>query len=102
MRRVLILGAGTAGTMVANKLSEKLDDGWAITIVDQDETHYYQPGYLFIPFGIYSPSDVVKPKVDFLPPRAEIVVGEIDLIEADDNRDVMADVGACLGRLFAT
>ncbi len=91
MRRVLILGAGTAGTMVANKLSEKLDDGWSITIVDQDETHYYQPGYLFIPFGIYSPSDVVKPKVDFLPPRAEIVVGEIDLIEADDNRVKLGD-----------
>ena len=87
MRRVLILGAGTAGTMVANKLSEKLDDDWTITIVDQDETHHYQPGYLFIPFGIYQPSDVVKPKVDFLPPRAEVVTAEIDLIEVvlDDH-----------------
>ena len=91
MRRVLILGAGTAGTMVANKLSEKLDDDWTITVVDQDETHYYQPGYLFIPFGIYSPSDVVKPKVDFLPPRVEMIMAEIDLIEPDDNRVKLAD-----------
>ena len=91
MRRVLILGAGTAGTMVANKLSEKLDDDWAITVVDQDETHHYQPGYLFIPFGIYRPSDVVKPKADFLPPRAEAVTGEIDLIEPAENQVRLAD-----------
>ena len=91
MRRVLILGAGTAGTMVANKLSEKLDDDWAITVVDQDETHHYQPGYLFIPFGIYRPSDVVKPKADFLPPRAEAVTAEIDLIEPAENQVRLAD-----------
>ena len=91
MKRVLILGAGTAGTMVANKLSERLDDDWSLTIVDQDETHYYQPGFLFIPFGIYSPDDVVKPKIDFLPPRAEVVNGTIDLIEPADNRVKLAD-----------
>ena len=91
MKRVLILGAGTAGTMVANKLSERLGDDWTLTIVDQDETHYYQPGFLFIPFGIYSPDDVVKPKADFLPPRADVVHGEIELIEPADNRVKLAD-----------
>ena len=54
MKKLLILGAGTAGTIVANKLSHVLSrDEWNITIVDQNETHYYQPGFLFIPFGIY-------------------------------------------------
>ena len=91
MKRVLILGAGTAGTMVANKLSDRLDGDWKLTIVDQDETHYYQPGFLFIPFGIYTPADVVKPKADFLPPRAEMINGSIDLIEPADNRVKLAD-----------
>ncbi|MDJ0791179.1 MAG: FAD/NAD(P)-binding oxidoreductase [Acidimicrobiia bacterium] len=86
MKRVLILGAGTAGTMVANKLSERLGDDWAITIVDQDETHHYQPGYLFIPFGIYRPEDVVKPKADFLPARADTIHAAIDLIEPAENQ----------------
>ena len=54
MKRLLILGGGTAGTMVANRLSHELEDDWKITVVDADETHYYQPGFLFIPFGIYS------------------------------------------------
>ena len=53
---LLILGAGTAGTILANRLARSLDDGWNITIVDRDDEHHYQPGYLFIPFGKYKPS----------------------------------------------
>ena len=54
MKELLILGAGTAGTMMANKLNNALDpEEWRITIVDQFKTHYYQPGFLFIPFNIY-------------------------------------------------
>jgi sulfide:quinone oxidoreductase len=87
MKTFLILGAGTAGTMVANKMAESLDpDEWKIIIVDQEETHYYQPGFLFIPFGIYSPSDVVKPKRDFIPHNVEFVLSKIELIEPDSNR----------------
>ena len=56
MKRLLVLGAGTAGTMVVNKLRPRLDPAeWQITIVDQNACHHYQPGYLFIPFGIYRP-----------------------------------------------
>ena len=66
MKRLLVLGAGTAGTMAVNKLRPQLDPGeWHITIVDEDENHYYQPGFLFIPFGIYSRRDVVKPTAAF-------------------------------------
>lgn len=87
MKKLLILGAGTAGTMVANKLRHALDrDEWKITIVDQDETHYYQPGFLFIPFEIYSKNDVIKPKRDFIPAGVEMIVSEIELIEPEHNR----------------
>ena len=68
MRKLLVLGAGTAGTMVVNHLRPRLDpDEWVITIVDEDETHYYQPGFLFIPFGAYTRTDVVRPKERFIP-----------------------------------
>jgi sulfide:quinone oxidoreductase len=87
MKTFLILGGGTAGTMVANKMRQHLDqDEWKIIVVDQDENHYYQPGFLFIPFGIYSPADVVKPKRDFYPPNVEFVLSPIELIEPDKNR----------------
>jgi sulfide:quinone oxidoreductase len=62
MKKLVILGAGTAGTMMLNKLHNVLDKNeWQITIVDQHETHYYQPGFLFIPFDIYTKKDVIKP-----------------------------------------
>ena len=87
MKKLLILGAGTAGTMVANKLSHVLSrDEWQITIVDQNETHYYQPGFLFMPFGIYGENDVIKPKRDFIPPGVEMIMSEIELIEPEENR----------------
>jgi sulfide:quinone oxidoreductase len=87
MKNLLILGAGTAGTMVANRLHRLLDpDEWKITIVDQNETHYYQPGLLFIPFGMYSKNDVVKPKRDFIPAGVEMIMSGVDLIEPEHNR----------------
>ncbi|MBG7609587.1 MAG: NAD(P)/FAD-dependent oxidoreductase [Anaerolineae bacterium] len=90
MKTMLILGAGTGGTMVANKMVENLDlNEWRIVIVDRFETHYYQPGFLFIPFGIYSPEDVVKPKRDFIPRTVEYFLSDIDLIEPDKNRVIL-------------
>ena len=87
MKRVLILGAGTAGTMMANHLRKNADlEQWKITIVDQYAKHYYQPGFLFMPFGLYSEKDVVKPKRKFIPRGVEYVEAKVDRIEAERNR----------------
>jgi sulfide:quinone oxidoreductase len=61
MKKLLILGAGSAGTMVANRMNRMLKKNeWQITIVDPDPVHYYQPGFLFMPFGIYDKKDVFR------------------------------------------
>lgn len=92
MKKLLILGAGTAGTMMANHLSKKLNKNeWSLTIVDQYEKHYYQPGFLFIPFEIYSEKDVVKKKRDFIPKGVEYIQAPIDIIKADQNQVKLAD-----------
>ena len=96
MKRLLILGAGTAGTMMANKLRKVLHDSeWDITIVDQNKTHYYQPGFLFIPFGIYNREDVLKPKTDFIPPGVNMIFSPIDRIDAEKN-NVLLEGGKVL------
>lgn len=78
MKNLVILGAGTAGTMMLNKLHKVLDsDKWKITIVDNNEIHYYQPGFLFIPFGVYNEDDVIKPKKDFFPEGVKLIEAEI-------------------------
>ncbi|NNE07464.1 MAG: NAD(P)/FAD-dependent oxidoreductase [Gemmatimonadetes bacterium] len=92
MKNLLILGAGTAGTMMANKLAPELESrDWKITLVDQDETHYYQPGFLFIPFGIYSREDVIKRKRDYIRPGVELVMSAIEKIHPEENRVALAN-----------
>jgi sulfide:quinone oxidoreductase len=86
MKRLLVLGAGTAGTMIVNKLRPRLEaDEWEITVVDSDPTHHYQPGYLFIPFGTYQPEEITKPKERFIPEGVEFVKGEIDRVDPEQN-----------------
>ena len=91
MKRLLILGAGTAGTMMANHLRKKVNlDEWKITIVDQYPKHYYQPGFLFMPFGLYSEKDVVKPKRKFIPSGVEFVEAPVERIDADKSQVFLA------------
>jgi sulfide:quinone oxidoreductase len=92
VKRLLIIGAGTAGTMVANRLRRTLEvDEWKLTIVDPIDVHYYQPGFLFIPFGMYSKSDVMKPKRDFIPPGVEMLRATVEVIEPAQNRVKLTD-----------
>ncbi len=87
MKHLLILGAGTGGTIMANKMRKVLDRSeWKITIVDQYQTHYYQPGFLFIPFGMYSREDVIKPKSNFIPPGVDMVFSGIDKIIPEESK----------------
>jgi sulfide:quinone oxidoreductase len=86
MRKLVVLGAGTAGTIVVNKLRRRLgDDEWAITIIDEEPDHLYQPGFLFIPFGTYQPDEVVKPKKSFIPKGVDFIEASVDLVEPDKN-----------------
>ncbi|MEJ2642785.1 MAG: FAD-dependent oxidoreductase, partial [Desulfosarcinaceae bacterium] len=84
MRNLLILGAGAGGTIVANMIRPKLPESeWQITIVDRDDRHHYQAGYLFIPFGIYSEADVLKPKKEFIPRGVDFIVDEVVQIDKE-------------------
>ena len=92
MKKLLVLGAGSAGTMVVNRMCRLLDsDEWQMTIVDPHEIHYYQPGFLFIPFGMYSKADVVKPKRDFIPAGVEVITAAAEVIEPEQNRVKLTD-----------
>jgi len=92
MKRLVVLGAGTAGTMVVNKLRRALpEDEWAITVVDQDHVHRYQPGYLFLPFGGYQPSQITKPMTELLTPGVEKITAEIERVDVDSDEVVLGE-----------
>jgi sulfide:quinone oxidoreductase len=83
MSKVLILGAGTAGTMLANMLVKALPPDASITVVDKDDDHDYQPGYLFIPFGTSDPGRVRKSRKAQLNRKVKLVMDRILSVDAD-------------------
>ena len=93
MNRVLILGAGTAGTMMANKLVGALDAsrGWQVTVVDRDDVHLYQPGLLLLPFGEYTPEELVRSRRRTLAPEVDLRLVGVDAIEPDRRRVRLGD-----------
>jgi sulfide:quinone oxidoreductase len=87
MKKLVILGHGTGGTIMATKMRHKLPEKeWDITVIDQDWQHHYQPGWLFIPFGIYTSEDCVKPKTKFVPPGVNFVLDEIVGIDPENKQ----------------
>lgn len=84
MKKLVILGAGCAGTMAANKLRRQLDrDEWSITIIDKDDRHVYQPGLLFIPFGVYKADEIVRSRSEFISKGINFVVDEVVAVDVD-------------------
>jgi len=92
VKKLLVLGAGTAGTMIVNRLRRRLDAGdWKITVVDQDDVHHYQPGYLFLPFGTYTPEQVTRARHVTLPDGVDFVIGDVDRVDAENRTVAMTD-----------
>lgn len=92
MKHLLVLGGGSAGTMVVAKLRPRLDpEAWRITVVDRDDDHHYRPGYLFVPFGTYGRADVVRPRRRLLPDGVDFVEAEVAAIDPEASTVALAD-----------
>ncbi|UTW61426.1 NAD(P)/FAD-dependent oxidoreductase [bacterium SCSIO 12741] len=87
MKQLLILGAGTSGTMMSNHLRKTLPKkDWQITVVDHQENHYYQPGFLFLPFDIYKTSQLKKSIKKFIPKGVNLIQEKVELIDKDQDQ----------------
>ncbi|MGH9020236.1 MAG: FAD-dependent oxidoreductase, partial [Acidimicrobiales bacterium] len=87
MERIVILGAGTGGTLAANRLRRAFSrDDVRIICVDQDDVHVYQPGLLFVPFGLTRPEDIVRPRGQQLHDGIDYRVSAIELVDLASRR----------------
>jgi len=92
MKRIVILGAGTGGTMVANRLRRAFDaDAAEIHVVDLDDLHVYQPGLLFVPFGLAELDEIVRPRRRQLHDGIVFHRCEIESVAIDANRVALTD-----------
>ena len=90
--RIVILGAGTGGTLTANRLrKEYSSDEATITVVDQDDQHVYQPGLLFVPFGLAKADDIVRPRHEQLHKGIDYHQSPIDRVDLETDTVHLAD-----------
>jgi sulfide:quinone oxidoreductase len=82
-KKIVVLGAGTAGTIVSNNLRRHLPSDWEITVIDRDDEHIYQPGLLFVPFGIQKSSTLVKSRKKYVNAGVNFVLDEINHIDPE-------------------
>jgi sulfide:quinone oxidoreductase len=86
MHHILVLGAGTGGTLAANRLRARFPAEQAhITVVDQDDSHVYQPGLLFVPFGLAHPDDIVRPRSRQLHEGIDYLCAPIDRVDVEHD-----------------
>jgi sulfide:quinone oxidoreductase len=91
-KRIVILGAGTAGTLAANRLRRLLPPAEVeIVVIDQDNRHVYQPGLLFVPFGMAQPARLVRSRAGQLGPGIDFRAADVERVEVDADRVVLAD-----------
>src|SRR6266542_6953496 len=82
--------------MTANRLRHRFDSDEAeIHVVDRDDKHVYQPGLLFVPFGLAQVGEIVRPRGRQL--RDGVVFHENEVEEVWIERDeVLLDDGTVL------
>jgi sulfide:quinone oxidoreductase len=83
--RIVILGGGTGGTLVANRLQRLYGDAASITVIDRDDNHVYQPGLLFVPFGLAQPSEIVRPRDAQFRKGIDFRLAEVDSVDVASN-----------------
>jgi sulfide:quinone oxidoreductase len=92
VHRIVILGGGTGGTLTANRLTRMLPDNVAeITVVDENDDHIYQPGLLFVPFGLKRAEELVRSRRHQLHSGIIYHQSAIDHVDISEDRVILSD-----------
>jgi sulfide:quinone oxidoreductase len=89
--RIVILGAGTGGTLTANRLRRRYGEDADIVVVDRDDRHVYQPGLLFVPFGLADPEHIVRPRHEQLHEGIHFRMAEVEHVDTAANAVHLVD-----------
>ena len=85
-KKIVVLGAGTGGTIISNNLRRHLPEDWEITVIDRDDRHIYQPGMLFVPFGLQKPKTLVRSRTKYIISGVNFVIDEITHIDPEAKK----------------
>jgi sulfide:quinone oxidoreductase len=89
--RIVVLGGGTGGTLLANRLDRRYGARAEVHVVDRDDAHVYQPGLLFVPFGLAQPEKLVRPRHRQLRRGVRFHESEVEQVDLARERVLLAD-----------
>ncbi|WP_338604273.1 FAD/NAD(P)-binding oxidoreductase [Sulfolobus tengchongensis] len=80
-KRIIVAGGNIAGTIIANRLIQKLEHevnkgDVEIVVLNKSDDHIYLPGQLLVGFGLEVPGELVKKESELLDPRIKFLHGE--------------------------
>ncbi|NDI36913.1 NAD(P)/FAD-dependent oxidoreductase [Chengkuizengella sediminis] len=89
-KNIVIIGGGTGGMMVANKLARQLQeeinhDEVEINLISNTDQHIYQPGYLFVAFNEKAPDHFIRKQQSIVHRNVRIEYDEIEKIVLEKN-----------------
>ncbi len=88
----MILGGGTGGTIVANRLRRRFGEHeLELHVIDRDDRHLYRPGLLFVPFGRADPGRLARPRHAQLRRGITFHTADVDRVETEAERVFLAD-----------
>jgi len=90
MKNIVILGAGTGGAITANNLAYRLSDeirsgNVKVTVIDKNEYHYYQPGFLFIALSLMTPKEITRHVKSVLVPGINFIKDEVSRVDLNNR-----------------
>ena len=92
VKKVVVLGGGVGGTIVANLLAKRFRPEEAEgTLVDKTGKHVYQPGFVYVAFGRTKPKSLVRDERKLLRKRVRLVIGEAVRIDPAGRKVHLAD-----------
>ncbi len=100
-KKVLIVGGGLAGTIVANGLCRQLEheirgNEVSLTMLGASDTHMYQPGLLYVPFGRIREKELFREQRKVLDRRVTFHVDPATNIDCD-KQEVTTQSGKSFG-----
>jgi len=88
--KILIVGGGMGGTILANNLARRLkgelkSGSTTITMLSASERHMYQPGLLYVALGRMSVDELYRDQASLLEPGIEFRVDPVEQFNLKEN-----------------
>lgn len=94
MKRIVILGGGSAGVMFANRMRKEFKvEELEITVIEKKDTHFYQPAFTLVVFELDQPENLTRPIKNLFHEGINLIIDEATKIDPKNNKVITSKSG---------